>query len=1007
MVVDACLRQGILPQSRAVETPLTPDAAAACESLRSADIYICVMGRQYGAGPPGKNRSWTEIEFDLAVKLGLPRLVYLPDENHLFTIKDIDTDSATVVRLTKFLTKLKNKAACKYYRSADDLRAQVINDLSSYRSSVAEAGPGQVSRPKPPTPYIPHPYSLLQTRDLVGRSREIDALDAWLDSAENEVPVFVVVAVGGMGKSALTWHWFKTAVRRRRQLAGAFWWSFYEQRADYENFVLHALAYVTGESLEQTAKKSLPQREDELFLALTTRPFLFVLDGLERILVAYARADAARLPDDTPDVRSAGFVLGASGPQLSSPEAGGHPLRRTIDPRAGRFLKKLATVAQSRVLISTRLFPSELQSRSGAELPGCKEYLLPSLNEADAHQLWTAFGCRGSVERLDRVFRTFDMHPLMICVLAGLVAENRTAPGDFDSWRAVHPSFNPFELPLVQVKSHILAHALAGLAPNTYQTLTTIAAFRMPAHYETLSALLIGEGKTYHDHASFDRALGELEDRGLLGWDRGRNLYDLHPIVRGVAWNATMGDGREALLEKLRGHFAEKTHWSGEPDRPPDEWHAVSRPNFGTASRPTGGIVDFDDLTPSVELYNALIGLRRYDDACSLFHDRLSYATLYRLNANRQRTELLEMLFCDGLDKPPRLTSKRAQVYVLHTMAHSFKFLGDLVRAASYHRRANTIDEEMGAPDSLMVGLGQESDSLRLSGRIYDAEIAALRALDISRLRNNPSIEADSLYWLGQTLGNRGSDKFRVAFTRSIRLARLTDAYQAYDLFGLAESYAGNAAAAKVWAEHARAWFTKVGFTRGVIRALWILADAELQLGRHDRAEELTTQTIARAREVGLKQQEIGAVITQAELRRREGDCDAGRSLLSDVWEPLQAGPFRMQHADALNTLARLEHQAGRRQPAIDAATKAYREAWCDGFPYVFKRGVDEASRLLRELGESPPESPSEAAQPPPVDLVTWERVNPDDEHHIRQADLDDLFAAGPNSEPPGRKGAV
>ena len=51
---------------------------------------------------------------------------------------------------------------------------------------------------------------------------------------------------------------------------------------------------------------------------------------------------------------------------------------------------------------------------------------------------------------------------------------------------------------------------------------------------------------------------------------------------------------------------------------------------------------------PRHRLYNTLIGLGRYDDACDLFFERIQDATLYRLSASRQQAELLEMLFPDG-----------------------------------------------------------------------------------------------------------------------------------------------------------------------------------------------------------------------------------------------------------------------------------------------------------------------------------------------------------------------
>jgi len=44
-----------------------------------------------------------------------------------------------------------------------------------------------------------------------------------------------------------------------------------------------------------------PDREEQLWQILDQQPFLLVLDGLERILLAYARMDFAQMLDDDLD----------------------------------------------------------------------------------------------------------------------------------------------------------------------------------------------------------------------------------------------------------------------------------------------------------------------------------------------------------------------------------------------------------------------------------------------------------------------------------------------------------------------------------------------------------------------------------------------------------------------------------------------------------------------------------------------------------------------------------
>ena len=90
-------------------------------------------------------------------------------------------------------------------------------------------------------------------------------------------------------------------------------------------------------------------------------------------------------------------------------------------------------------------------------------------------------------------------------------------------------------------------------------------------------------------------------------------------------------------------------------------------------------------------------------------------------------------------------------------------------------------------------------------------------------------------------------------------------------------------------------------------------------------------------------------------MRRRQGDLKAARELLDDVWEAAERGPYPLFHADALNVLARIERDAGNHDKAIEAATDAYRKAWCDGPPFAYHWGLEAARKLLKELGAPEP----------------------------------------------------
>ena len=73
------------------------------------------------------------------------------------------------------------------------------------------------------------------------------------------------------------------------------------------------------------------------------------------------------------------------------------------------------------------------------------------------------------------------------------------------------------------------------------------------------------------------------------------------------------------------------------------------------------------------------------------------------------------------------------------------------------------------------------------------------------------------------------------------------------------------------------------------------------------------------------------------------------------MWEGAERGPYPLFHADALNVLAQIERDAGNHDKAVQAATEAYRKAWCDGPPFAYHWGLEAARKHLTELGAAEP----------------------------------------------------
>ncbi len=306
----------------------------------------------------------------------------------------------------------------------------------------------------------------------------METLNEWALPADAH-PVLLFEAIGGTGKSMLTWEWVRNyAPQVRQDWAGRFWYSFYERGAIMADFCQRALAYMTGQPLEDVRKKKTGELAPQLLHQLQAKPWLLILDGLERVLVAYHRIDAAQLRAE-----EAG----------KTDEIAQRDVCAAIRPEDDELLRGLAAAAPSKLLLTSRLIPRVLLNKASQPIPGVQRVALPGLRPADAEALFRASGVTGDSAAIQAYLKTHcDCHPLTIGVLAGLVKDYLPDRGAFDSW-ATDPAgggrLNLADLDLVQKRNHILLTAITVLSKESRQLLSMVALLSEAVNYETLKAL--------------------------------------------------------------------------------------------------------------------------------------------------------------------------------------------------------------------------------------------------------------------------------------------------------------------------------------------------------------------------------------------------------------------------------------------------------------------------------------------------------------------------------------
>jgi hypothetical protein len=321
-----------------------------------------------------------------------------------------------------------------------------------------------------------------------------------------------------------------------------------------KTFLRHALAYVTRQDPEALEKLDTFECGQQLLAGLRRRPYLLVLDGFERVLTAYHVLDKAQLRDENIAVDK----------------------RECVNPRDGDILRQLVHCEPSKVLVSTRLLPKVLEDRATHRpLRGVRHLELEGLAPDDALRMVHHAGIRGDSAAILHFAEQFGRHALVLRIVCGMITDYRPKPGDFDAWRA-----DPYnggglklsELEMVQRNTHILEYAFRGLGDKHRQLLSRIAVLSDSADYGAIAVLNPfpsplpeerAELQTYYDSAeyhaalaSFHVALSDLEDRGLLQWDRGTNTYDLHPVVRAYAFAQLEERERTRVYDAIGDYFA-------------------------------------------------------------------------------------------------------------------------------------------------------------------------------------------------------------------------------------------------------------------------------------------------------------------------------------------------------------------------------------------------------------------------------------------------------------------
>lgn len=1010
-LMDALRKEDLFAIGMEDHIPLSSDdvIGSSLAMVRKSSAYIGLISHRYGQIIACEERnqsehSVTRLEFEEAQRLGLPMLIFIMHDDHPVKKADIEMDPIKVEKLNDFRNVAKTGRIYREFENVSDFTSKAIHAIAKLREEIdAQNTPSSIQLPiatfvnldpipKPPTLYAEPPY--IGSHQFVGRRAQLEMLDDWSMPADPH-PLLLFEAIGGTGKSMLTWEWTtKHAHESQTEWAGIFWYSFYEKGAVMADFCRRALSYITNQPFEKFRKKKTLELTEQLVHHLKARPWLFILDGLERVLVAYHRIDAASILDE--EVNNPTDKLVDRDPCAA------------IRPEDDDLLRMLASATPSKILVSTRLTPKILLNQANQSIPGVLRVALTGLRPSDAELLFRSCGITGDSKKIQEYLTTnCDCHPLVIGVLAGLVNNYLPDKGNFDAW--VNNSLggaglNLAKLDLVQKRNHILKAGLEALPEKSRQLLSTLALLADSVDYEALSAFnphlppepeevdepqkpeesrrwkqrseaeklkmqedyeqnLINwkkyqatlsqriESLAYRQApAKLAKTMQDLEKRGLVQYDHQTKRYDLHPVVRGVASGELQREERNQYGQLVVDHFSSKSH------TPYDE------------------VETLEDIMDGLHIVRTLLKMEHYQKAMYFYRGAFSNALLFNLEANSEILSLVKPFFPNGWSVFPKRVSGNDASYLLTVVGINLDNLKRYKEALLAYSVGLKYDINQRKWFNIRTGLSNIAILFSNTNHLRKYEKYTNLALEIAELLESKEVlfVAQSLYFsvhinLGNWVEVEKTWQLLSPMEQSYSRARYRPGEAEYS-YCLAQFQRGRLKEEDLKKAESLAIS---GRNRYTIRGLYYLRGVwSLNQNKWELAIESLQEAVRMGRAVGQQDEQAETYLALAKLK-----C-------GQLLDPITSAKELSQLRDpGYLALTELWLTIGDQKETEKYALLAYKWAWADGEPYVNRYSLNKVKAIMKQLDIAEP-------QLPPYDPTKEEKLPFEDDLVVAIAEL-------------------
>ncbi|NEV77742.1 tetratricopeptide repeat protein [Rhodopseudomonas sp. BR0C11] len=235
-VIEAIGRLGFRPNVMETSGPRADADVidASLKMVRDSAAYIGVIGHKYGQTPycPARNPdrlSITELEFNEAMRLGRPILLFIMGEDHAVKRADVEADPERLKKLNAFRERAKRmqegsevERVYAVFNDLQDFIAQAATAVGQLTRDLEPPTAAQAARPPadPPKSQMISNIPITVPLHFLGRDQDLKAIDAALSSNNGCVAITALHGLRGVGKTVLA----AAYAERHRDACRATWW---------------------------------------------------------------------------------------------------------------------------------------------------------------------------------------------------------------------------------------------------------------------------------------------------------------------------------------------------------------------------------------------------------------------------------------------------------------------------------------------------------------------------------------------------------------------------------------------------------------------------------------------------------------------------------------------------------------------------------------------------------------------------------------------------------------